>query len=214
MLSEQTRDVERCGTDPIARAQRLKFVVSATLFELSLGLIAILAANMIGYDLSHFWSMLNGNMTLSIALGLVATLPLLAALVWIHDRTPAPLRPLRDILTDKLVPLFKPLSAVQLALLSFAAGVGEELLFRGLLQHGLAQWLGGTFGLMVGLVVASLIFGACHWLNAAYAIITLLVGLYFGLLLVVSGQLLVPIVTHGTYDFLALLYLTRYRTSP
>ena len=59
------------------------------------------------------------------------------------------------------------------------------------------------------LAIASVLFGVCHWLNTTYAILAMLAGLYFGLLLVLTGNLWTPIMAHAAYDFIALLYLVR-----
>src|SRR5207247_4003229 len=96
-------------------------------------------------------------------------------------------------------------SVAQLALVAAAAGLGEELLFRGLVQAGVARF----FGLAAGLTVGSLVFGVCHWLNVTYAILAMLAGAYFGLWLAVTGNILTPVVAHAAYDFLALVYLVR-----
>ena len=60
---------------------------------------------------------------------------------------------------------------------------------------------------MLGWQLASLLFGVCHWLNTTYAILAVLAGVYFGLLLIADGNILTPIVAHAAYDFLALVYL-------
>ena len=90
-----------------------------------------------------------------------------------------------------------------------AAGLGEELLFRGLVQAGLAKLIPGAAGVWIALVVASLVFGIFHWLNTTYAFLAALAGLYFGLLLMATGSLWPPIVAHALYDFVALWYLLR-----
>jgi membrane protease YdiL (CAAX protease family) len=97
----------------------------------------------------------------------------------------------------------------QLAAVSLVAGCGEELLFRGLLQAGVSGWISGHVGLGVGLAVASALFGVCHWLSGTYAILAVLAGAYFGLLLILTGNILAPIIAHAAYDFLALAYLIK-----
>ena len=54
-----------------------------------------------------------------------------------------------------------------------------------------------------------MLFGVCHWLNTTYAILAMLAGVYFGVLLMLSGSLWTPIVAHAAYDFCALVYLLR-----
>jgi uncharacterized protein len=85
------------------------------------------------------------------------------------------------------------------------AGLGEELLFRGVLQPVLARWL----GVAGGLVVSNVLFGLLHPLIWTYIVLSFLLGLYLGALGLWSGNLLVVIVAHGLYDFLALCYLVR-----
>ena len=60
-----------------------------------------------------------------------------------------------------------------------------------------------------GLAGASLLFGLAHFLTVSYAMLASLVGLYLGVLLLLSGNLLVPIVVHALYDLIALIVLIR-----
>ena len=69
--------------------------------------------------------------------------------------------------------------------------------------------IGGPAAPWIALTVASILFGVCHWLNTTYAILAVLAGGYFGLLLVLTGNLWTPIVAHAAYDLLALIYLVR-----
>ena len=141
--------------------------------------------------------------------GLAATAPLLLALLIIDCLPLTPLRQLRERADRVVVAMFGGASVLQLALVSTAAGFGEELLFRGLAQAGLARWIGGPAGPWIALAAASVLFGVCHWLNTTYALLAMLAGAYFGLLLIVTGSLWAPIISHATYDLLALIYLLR-----
>jgi hypothetical protein len=141
--------------------------------------------------------------------GVLATIPMLLGLLvieWIPWRI---FRDVEDVIDRLVVPLFARCSAWQLAVVSLSAGVGEELLFRGLFQDGLARWLGPPHGVWVALLVASLAFGLCHYLTAGYAILATLIGVYLGGLLIWTDNLLTPVVAHGLYDFCALIYLVR-----
>jgi CAAX protease family protein len=145
----------------------------------------------------------------AIGWGLVATGPLVVALVVI-DRFPiGPLARLRELTEEVVLQMFRGASVMQLAAVSIAAGFGEELLFRGLVQAGLAKLIGGPLAPLLALAVASALFGVCHWLNTTYAILAVLAGAYFGLLLILTGNLWTPIVAHAAYDLLALIYLVR-----
>jgi hypothetical protein len=62
---------------------------------------------------------------------------------------------------------------------------------------------------VAALIVASIVFGCCHWLNSTYAVLGTLVGIYLGGLLILTDHLLVPIVAHAVYDFVAIVYMVR-----
>lgn len=138
-------------------------------------------------------------------------MPLLLGL-WLLDHYPVgPLRELKQLSTDLLNQLFAPLPLWQLFVLSAGAGLGEELLFRGVLQGGLERFLPGAGQPLVAWLLASVLFGLCHWLSATYACLAAMVGGYLGGLYLVTGGLAAPILTHGLYDFIALVYITRDR---
>lgn len=144
---------------------------------------------------------------------LAATVPLLAVF-WLCLRLP--LRPFRELLRiveELLVPLFCHARVIDLAVVSALAGFGEELLFRGLIQEVAGQWIGGPWGGWIAWVLAAALFGAAHWITTTYAVLATLIGLYLGWLWAVTGNLLVPILVHALYDFVALVYLTRIRTA-
>jgi len=146
----------------------------------------------------------------AIGWGLVATGPLLFAL-FLCDRYPiGPLRRVSELTAEVVSRMFGGATMGQLALVALAAGLGEELLFRGLVQSGLTRLLDGLPGSpLIAIAVASFLFGLCHWLNTTYAILAMLAGMYFGLVFVLTGNILAPITAHAAYDFLALVYLIR-----
>jgi membrane protease YdiL (CAAX protease family) len=143
----------------------------------------------------------------AIALGLVASLPLLLGLVLIDRYPVGPLRQLKELAMETLQPLFRTATIWQLALLSVVAGLGEEMLFRGWLQNWIGRGIGPPLGAVLGLICASLIFAVCHWISHTYLVMVLLAGLYLGLLLILSQSLLAPITAHAVYDFVALLWM-------
>jgi membrane protease YdiL (CAAX protease family) len=143
----------------------------------------------------------------------LAAVPMLAAL-WLATRWPiGPLAALEKLVRQLLVPLFHGCTTLDLLLISAAAGVGEELLFRGVAQAGIEQYTGSAW---TAVVIAGALFGVAHPISTTYAVLAGAIGIYLGWLLVASGNLLVPIVAHGAYDFFALLYLLRRneRTGP
>ena len=141
--------------------------------------------------------------------GALLTVPLLAGL-WASRRSRwRVLANLFDEIEQTVVPLFAGTSVAGLALISLLAGVGEEALFRGVLQGVLA----GPLGTALALVVTSTAFGLVHYVTRTYAIMAGVIGLYLGVLALAFNSLFVPMIVHALYDFVALAYLTK-TTSP
>jgi membrane protease YdiL (CAAX protease family) len=139
--------------------------------------------------------------------GIVATLPLLGLLRWCLRTGWRPMRRLVNRVEEQLTPHLAGASAWGIVLLSLMAGLGEEVLFRGVIQAGLADRLPAW--LAVG--IAALLFGAAHWLTLSYAVLATLIWVYLGILFLVTGNLLAPVVTHALYDAVALSILVRLR---
>ena len=105
-----------------------------------------------------------------------------------------PVRAIRRLYREMLRPLFATVRPLEVVGVSLAAGVGEELLFRGAVQ---AEF---------GLVVASVLFGLAHIGGRSSVIFGLWVAVMgFGLggLAHLAGGLLAPIVAHAAYDAVA-----------
>ena len=106
----------------------------------------------------------------------------------------------RAFLEGEIFPLFRRVPVWKLVLLSAVAGLGEELLFRGVIQEEL------------GLGIASVAFGLMHgptrelWSLALWAAA---MGAVLGVLYQVSGNLFVPALSHALYDGVALIYISR-----
>ncbi|MCP5057825.1 MAG: CPBP family intramembrane metalloprotease [bacterium] len=104
-------------------------------------------------------------------------------------------------LAEALGELVRGLSLPAVALLALASGLAEEMLFRGALQ---AQ---------VGWLLASLLFGAAHYLPGPglriWAVFALLAGGIFGGLFVWTGTLVAPVAAHITVNGLNLRWLSR-----
>ncbi len=81
------------------------------------------------------------------------------------------------------------------AYMVFFVGVGEELLFRGLVQRDMANLLGWKWGLLG----ASVMFGIMHltWRSVPELGFTFSAGLVFGYLYHKTRSLTAPIVAHG-----------------
>ncbi|MEX0676651.1 MAG: CPBP family intramembrane glutamic endopeptidase [Pirellulales bacterium] len=143
--------------------------------------------------------------------GLAAAVPMVAALVLVTRFPLGPLADLENVVRRLIVPLFRSSRLVDLAAICALAGLGEEMLFRGVAQAGIERASGSPW---LALSLASVLFGLAHPITRTYAVLAGLIGVYLGWLLVASGNLLVPIVTHAAYDFLALVYLLRASETP
>lgn len=139
--------------------------------------------------------------------GVLATVPVLALVLGsLWARVPA-VDALHDVARRLLLPLLKEASIAQRILLCLLAGVGEEALFRGVLQCFIAEQAGA----LTGLLLASALFGLVHWVSWAYALFAALLGLYLGVAFVLADNLLVPIVIHGLYDLVLVGWLLMRR---
>ncbi|HUT10418.1 MAG TPA: CPBP family intramembrane glutamic endopeptidase [Thermoguttaceae bacterium] len=188
------------------------FALVAAIFEGGLAVVAVGLGALLGLDpLQSFPQTLSAG-AWGVGWGLAATLPALAA-VWLCIK--CPLRPFVElvrVVDEMLLPLFRDFRLVEMAVISLLAGLGEELLFRGILQQALADWIQGDLGVGVGLGVAAILFGLLHRITLTYAVLATLIGLYLGFLWIVSDyNLLVPITAHAAYDFLVLVYMVRIR---
>lgn len=99
-------------------------------------------------------------------------------------------------LRGKVVGIAGNISLPQAVALAIGSGVTEEVVFRGLLQTHL------------GLIVASVLFGAIHWDRAVkvYPLVSGVIGLGLGLVTIASGSLVPAIVIHVVNNFVAFLY--------
>jgi uncharacterized protein len=92
-------------------------------------------------------------------------------------------------------------------LVCITAGVCEETLFRGFMLQYL-HVLPWTFNLTLALVISSVIFGLNHLYEGVHGVVgSALAGFLFGLLFLLGGNLLLPIVVHALVDLRALVIL-------
>ncbi|MDP1571235.1 MAG: CPBP family intramembrane metalloprotease [Vicinamibacterales bacterium] len=142
-----------------------------------------------------------------VLVGLGAAVALAAVNWWLLRRAPANpvVSGVRKIYAELLAPLFARLGPWAVVIIGLAAGVGEELFFRGLLQP------------LIGLPAASVVFGLAHVAGremAGFGVWAALMGALLGGLAMVTGGLLAPVVAHGVYDVLALTYIRRTTVPP
>jgi membrane protease YdiL (CAAX protease family) len=203
---------DRKGLDPNMSqpAPRTDGFAMAVVVEGALALLAIVLAWLFSVPLKD--QIPRGTLLLWAALrGLVVALPMLGVFWWlVHSDRPT-FRQLRQQVEWLIGEMFPAASIGQLAMIAVLAGVGEELLFRGVVQTKLIEWTTPA----VGVVVGSLLFGVMHALSKTYFLLATLIGLCFGWLAWYYQDLVAPIVAHTLYDFVALLYLShlRYRSN-
>ena len=111
-----------------------------------------------------------------------------------------PVRAIRRLYREILRPLFASVRPLEIVGVSLAAGVGEELLFRGAVQ---AEF---------GLVIASVLFGFTHIggrSSVVFGLWVVVMGFGLGGLAHAAGGLLAPIVAHAAYDAMAISFIRR-----
>ncbi len=173
----------------------------AMLFESGLGFAGLLVA---------WWANVSLQSRLQVPApalvrGLVACLPMLILLVAISNSRWLPLVQLRRQVETLVREIFSGSSWLEIAMICFAAGLGEELLFRGALQPWVARLSHPT----VAIVVVGLLFGLAHSLSVTYFVAATLIGCYFGWLMEAYDDLVAPIVAHAVYDFVAIAFIRR-----
>lgn len=162
--------------------------------EASLAVVAAIWAWLRGVSISYRVDLA----ATGIALAATAAFVLVNFTLYFLSKRAGRLGSVHAFLESEVFPLFRPLPVWKLLLLSSAAGVGEELLFRGVIQEEL------------GLPVASVVFGLMHgptrdlWPLALWATA---MGAGLGVLYQASGNVFVPVVSHALYDGAALVYI-------
>jgi membrane protease YdiL (CAAX protease family) len=102
--------------------------------------------------------------------------------------------------------VFDNITALQVVLLALAAGVGEELVYRGVLQQGTKRLVPGPrwLGLAIGVAVQAVVFAYAHvgYQNLQHLLFAFLFGLLMGLVVEALG-IWTTIVLHVLIDFYA-----------
>jgi membrane protease YdiL (CAAX protease family) len=129
--------------------------------------------------------------------GLAATVPMIGLFLAANRYSVGPLQTIKQFLHEALGPSLVACRWYDLLLVAIVAGVGEELLFRGVLQP------------LLGNVWSNVLFGLLHCITPLYALLAGLIGGYLGWLLDQSENIVAPILAHGLYDFLAFLVVAR-----
>jgi hypothetical protein len=104
--------------------------------------------------------------------------------------------------------LLGPMSVPDLLLLSLSAGIGEELLFRGLIQ-GWWMSLSETLSFLEslpGMAISAVCFGFAHPLSKTYIVLATLAGFLFAILYWATRDLLACVLAHAIYDAIICVY--------
>lgn len=142
--------------------------------------------------------------------GLFALIPMLLLLVFSATSKMSGVVRLREIIHKLLVPTLREMSMWQLAVVGLLAGAGEEWLFRGYLQTWLTTLLPGTPLELVPILIVSVVFGALHAITFMYAALVFIVSIYLGVVYESADQLLTPMIAHGVYDVIALVFIVNW----
>jgi membrane protease YdiL (CAAX protease family) len=150
-----------------------------------------------------FWASARLDL-ISIVTGIVAGLAMLAGASAVTESSFSfAARMRRDM--DRFLGLFRGATLPDFFFISVLAGLGEEALFRGVIQGGLVAYI----GVPMAIVVSSVLFGLAHYISKTYVVFAMTLGALFGLLYAWSGNIAVPMIAHVAYDFVALWYIYR-----
>tara|TARA_Y100000588_G_scaffold393114_1_gene507640 strand:- start:1968 stop:2519 length:552 start_codon:yes stop_codon:yes gene_type:complete len=141
-----------------------------------------------------------GNIVPAVFLGFLTAVLLMLVNWYLLRVAPdvAGVREFRNIYQTLLKPTFRTVKGFDIVVISVAAGIGEELFFRGVIQPE------------IGVLFAALFFGLLHtggrgtWI---YGMWVAIMGAVLGAVTIVSGGLLAAILAHTTYDAAALFYI-------
>lgn len=185
------------------------FFKTACLFEAALIVVALVLASIADINpvaLLYFSES-------AVAIGVLGTIPLFLLFLVMEYLPQKSLVAIKELLLKTLAVSLHQRHWSDLLLLATIAGVSEELLFRGVIQ----PWIAASWGFTAGLWGCNIIFGLVHAITPLYALLVTFVGMYLSLSMTIGGgdsNLLIPIIIHSLYDFLAFIALMRmYRAS-
>jgi membrane protease YdiL (CAAX protease family) len=178
-------------------------IIFAVFFEAGLAPFSLFLGWILGHPpLAQFvWSLRDARW------GALAAVPVIVLFLITLNWPIGPVARVKKFCDEEVVPLFAQTSWSELALISISAGVGEEMLFRGVFQAALSHW----FGIRWGLALSSVLFGLLHPISITYIVIAGVLGAYLGAIWIWNGNLLAVMVTHALYDFAVLTYLVRFQ---
>jgi CAAX protease family protein len=188
-----------------ATIDRSNGFATAVVVEGGLALVAAALAWLFHVPLREQFAPLGQPLIAAFLRGLLATVPMLIVFWCLVNLKWSFLRELRQHVEWLIREIFPTGSIPQFAMVALLAGVGEELLFRGVVQTKLGEWTTPV----IGLILTSVLFGLAHALSKVYFAFAVVVGAYLGWVTLHYHDLTAPIMAHALYDFLALIYLWR-----
>jgi uncharacterized protein len=187
--------------------QRAWFLRLACIFEGGLIVLGVFLGWVLRVDL---FDSLRPDAKAILAGVLGAIPPFLLLLVTERFKIPALVR-IKKLVLEALGPPLAACRWYELILVAALAGVGEELLFRGVIQPLCERWLPmpQPWNLIGALVLPNVVFGLLHLITPTYAVLAGAMGVYFGVMLDMTGtrNLWAPILAHGLYDYWAFLLI-------
>ncbi|MEO1526273.1 MAG: CPBP family intramembrane glutamic endopeptidase [Planctomycetota bacterium] len=182
-------------------------------FELAIGLVGVVLSLLLGPDFTLFLPSLTNLPSIGsgIAFGLLAALPTVLAVWWMMKLPWESIQELKRFGEHPAVRRLLALDPARLILLSLCSGIGEELAFRGWLLPWLLEFSESFVAgdplmnvdllpIVVAVGVSSLLFGVVHPHTRLYMAVTGLIGIYYAGLLILTDNLLVPIVAHAAHN--------------
>lgn len=203
----------------------------ACLFELGIGVVGMLVGWLIGVDVRAYLPRLDrlevALLAKQLALGVAAAIPMLLVVRMIMKIDHPAITEIKTVGDSSLMAGLLKLTGPELLVVSLCAGVGEELAFRGCLLPAFIQLMDYLLGsqtpyqvgdgfaevspiaIAVAVAISALAFGAVHAITRLYAVMATVMGVVFGLLMVFTDSLIVPIIAHAVFDAVQFLQARR-----
>ncbi|MCA9038741.1 MAG: CPBP family intramembrane metalloprotease [Planctomycetaceae bacterium] len=177
-----------------------------TAYRIQVGMILIALA-IGGFLTTPPWKLFEWSQP-ALLLGTLGTLPLALFMLFLELLPFEGLRRIQDLLVHKVAPLVADATVKKLFVLALLVGVGEELIFRGIVQNFLMVHI----DVHLAILISSIIFAFCHFISPTYIILVFGISLYLGYSSIwfsnnAEMNLVPPILIHTFYDFFAFLYI-------